>query len=101
MAPKIPKKPIPKKTPLHIPKDAKVKIIEITPRTFIIPLLGIALIWAIVTLWDQNSSEKIIPNDKIGLNEIRQNYQSGTYEEIIISGHEVEGRKQVIKNLVG
>lgn len=94
MAPKIPKKPAQKKSPLNIPKDAKVKIIEITPRTFIIPLLVFALVWALFTLWDQNSSEKITYNDKIGLNEIRQNYQSGAYEEIVISGHEIQGRKQ-------
>ena len=101
MAPKIPKRSTQKKSPINIPKDAKVKIIEITPRTFIIPLLIFALIWALVTLWDQNSSEKITYNDKIGLNEIRQNYQSGAYEEIVISGHEIEGRKQGIKNNVG
>ena len=94
MAPKNPKRLPPKKLPINIPKDAKVKIIEITPRTFIVPLLVFALIWALVTLWNQNSSEKITYNDKIGLNEIRQNYQSGAYEEIVISGHEVEGRKQ-------
>jgi cell division protease FtsH len=101
MAPKIPRKPAQKKLPLNIPKDAKVKIIEITPRTIIIPLLVFSLIWALLTLWNQNSSEKITYNDKIWLNEIRQNYQSGAYEEIVISGHEVEGRKQWIKNNVG
>ena len=101
MAPKIPKRSTQKKSPINIPKDAKVKIIEITPRTFIIPLLVFALIWALFTLWDQNSSEKITYNDKIGLNEIRQNYESGAYEEIIVSGHEIEGRKQGIKNNVG
>ena len=58
MAPKIPKRSTQKKSPINIPKDAKVKIIEITPRTFIIPLLIFALIWALVTLWDQNSSTK-------------------------------------------
>ena len=94
MAPKHNKKPNSKKSPLHLPKDAKVKIIEITPRTFIIPLLAFALIWALITLWNENSSEKITYNDKMGLNEIRQNYQSGSYEEIVISGHEIEARKQ-------
>jgi cell division protease FtsH len=101
MAPRNQKKPAPKKLPIRIPKDTKVKIIEITPRTFIIPLLAFALIWALITLWDQNSSEKITYNDKIGLNEIRQNYQSGAYEEIVISGHGVEARKQGLKNNVG
>ncbi len=94
MAPKHNKKPNSKKIPLHLPKDAKIKIIEITPRTFLIPLLAFALGWSLYTLWMQNSSEQITYNDKIGLNEIRQNYQSGSYEEIVISGHEIEARKQ-------
>lgn len=98
-----PKKPLPKKTPTRIPripKDAQVKVIEIGPRTFIIPLLAIALGWALWTIWSQNSNETITYNDKIGLNEIRQNYQSGSYEEIVISGHEVTARKQAVKNVV-
>lgn len=44
MAPKNTKKPTPKKPNLNIPKDAKVKIIEITPRTFLVPLLIFALL---------------------------------------------------------
>jgi cell division protease FtsH len=98
-----PKKPLPKKTPTRIPripKDAQVKVIEIGPRTFIIPLLAIALGWALWTIWSQNNNETITYNDKIGLNEIRQNYQSGSYEEIVISGHEVTARKQAVKNVV-
>jgi len=35
------------------------------------------------------------------LNEIRQNYQSGSYEEIIISGDKVEAKNQALKNNVG
>jgi cell division protease FtsH len=101
MAPRNQKKPSPKKLPIRIPKDAKVKIIEIGPRTFIIPLLLTALVWSLYTLWMQNSTEQITYNDKIGLNEIRQNYQSGSYEEIVISGHEIEARKQALKNNVG
>ena len=100
MAPRNQKKPSPKKLPIRIPKDAKVKIIEIGPRTFIIPLLLSALVWSLYTLWIQNGTEQITYNDKIGLNEIRQNYQSGSYEEIVISGHEIEARKQVLKNNV-
>jgi cell division protease FtsH len=99
--PKNPKKPTPKKPIIRLPKDAQVKIIEITPRTFLFPLLGIALIWALYTLWAQSGSETIIYNDKIGVNEIRQNYQSGSYEEIVISGNQVEGRKQAVANIVG
>lgn len=101
MAPKNPlKKPTQKKQNPRLPKDPQVKIIEITPRTFLIPLLAIALAWSLWSLWANNSSETIIYNDKIGLNEIRQNYQSGAYEEIVISGHEVEWRKQAFRNNV-
>lgn len=35
------------------------------------------------------------------MNEIRQNYQSGSYEEIIISGDKVEAKNQALKNNVG
>ena len=100
MAPKNPKKTTPKKPIPRIPKDAQVKIIEITPRTFLFPLLGIALIWALYTLWAQSSTETITYNDKIGVNEIRVNYQSGSYEEIVISGNQIEGRKQAVANIV-
>lgn len=90
MAPKNNKKPNPKKIPIKLPKDAQVKIIEITPRTFLIPILIGALVWSLWSFWNLNSGETVTYNDKIGLNEIRQNYQSGAYEEIIISGHEIE-----------
>ena len=36
MAPKNTKKPVPKKPNIRIPKDAQEKVIEITPRTFLI-----------------------------------------------------------------
>lgn len=100
MAPKNTKKPLPKKPNIRIPKDAQVKVIEITPRTFLIPILAIALAWSLYSLWMNNSSEKITYNDKIGLNEIRQNYQSGAYEEIVISWNEIEGKKQALRNNV-
>ncbi len=90
MAPKTPKKLNSKKPVLRLPKDAQVKIIEITPRTFLFPLLGIALIWALYTLWAQSGTETISYNDKIGVNEIRVNYQSGSYEEIVISGNQIQ-----------
>lgn len=44
--------------------------------------------------------EKIIYNDKIGLNEITANYQSGTYEEILVSGNTIEAKKTPIENIV-
>lgn len=92
MAPKTPKKTTPKKPIPRLPKDAQVKIIEITPRTFLFPLLGIALFWALYTLWTQSGSETITYNDKIGVNEIRANYQSGTYAEIVISGNQIQAK---------
>ncbi len=103
MAPKIPKNPkksTPKKPIIRLPKDAQVKIIEITPRTFLYPLLAIALIWALYTLWSQSGTETITYNDNIGVNEIRSNYQSGSYEEIVISGNQIQWRKQAIANIV-
>ncbi|MBC7498597.1 ATP-dependent zinc metalloprotease FtsH [Candidatus Gracilibacteria bacterium] len=104
MAPKIPKNPkkiTPKKPIIRLPKDAQVKIIEITPRTFLYPILSVALIWALYTLYSQSGSETITYNDNIGVNEIRSNYQSGFYEEVIISGNQIQGRKQSISNIVG
>ena len=103
MAEKSPKKPNQKKQSPRIPglpKDAKVKVIEITPRTFIIPLLVIALIWSLYSYWVGYTGEKITYNDKVGLNEIRQNYQSGSYEEIMVSGNEIKAKKPIIKNNV-
>jgi hypothetical protein len=63
MAPKKPNKLTQKKPILRIPKDTQVKIIEITPRTFLFPLLGIALFWALYSLWATNSSELITYDD--------------------------------------
>lgn len=100
MAPKKIKKPITKKSPIHLPKNTQVKIIEITPRSFLLPLLICALIWALYTLWLSQSRETIVYNDKIGVNEIRSNYQSGSYEDIIISGNQIQARKQAIANVV-
>jgi hypothetical protein len=97
MAPKKIKKPISKKLPpIRIPKDAQIKIIEITPRTFLIPIVIIALLWGLYSMWASRTGEQITYNDKVGLNEIRQNYQSGSYEEIVISGHEIQGRHQAL-----
>jgi cell division protease FtsH len=97
MAPKKIKKPISKKLPpLRIPKDSQIKIIEITPRTFLIPIIIIALLWGLYSMWASRTGEQITYNDKIGLNEIRQSYQSGAYEEVIISGHEIQARHQAL-----
>jgi cell division protease FtsH len=98
MTPKNPKKPLLKKSPLRIPKDAQVKIIEISPRTFIIPLLLIALGWSLYTLWAANQNPEVIKyNDEKWLNEIRQNYQSGSYAEIVISGRDIEAKEPAVE----
>jgi ATP-dependent Zn protease len=103
MAPKKSKKSAPKKVnpPIRIPKDAQVKIIEITPRSFLIPIIVIALLWALYSMWASRGSEQITYNDKVGLNEIRQNYQSGSYEEVVISNREIQGRHQKTSEVDG
>lgn len=92
------KKPLPRIPGL--PKDAKVKVIEITPKTFLLPLLVIAIIWSVWTAWMSSNGEQIKYNDKIGLNEMRQNYQSGAYEQIVVSGNELRAEKPAFKNNV-
>ncbi|MBC7503539.1 ATP-dependent zinc metalloprotease FtsH [Candidatus Gracilibacteria bacterium] len=99
MAPKKTKKSTQKKPILRIPKDTQVKIIEITPRTFLFPLLGIALFWALYSLWISNSNELVTYDDTKGLNEIRQSYQSGSYAEIVISGNQLKGLFPKIKSI--
>lgn len=45
--------------------------------------------------------ENITYNDTIGLNEITAQYQSGTYEEIVIIGNQIEVKKKPwIENIV-
>jgi len=100
MASKNIKKPTPKKSPIRIPKDVQVKIIEISPRSIFILLLALTLAWSLYWLWNSTGNEVITYNDKIGLNEIRQNYQSGSYEEIMITGDKIEAKNQAFKNNV-
>ena len=100
MASKNIKKPTPKKSPIRIPKDVQVKIIEISPRSIFILLLALTLAWSLYWLWNSTGNEVITYNDKIGLNEIRQNYQSGSYEELMITGDKIEAKNQAFKNNV-
>lgn len=92
----------PKKLPKipGLPKDANVKVIEITPRTFLLPLLLVALGWAIYSTWTGYTGENITYNDKVGINEIQTRYQSGSYEEIVISGNKIEAKKPKTSNVV-
>jgi hypothetical protein len=48
-----------------LPKDANIKVIEISPRMFIIPLLLIAIVWAIFESWSSYNSEKVVYHDDI------------------------------------
>lgn len=105
MKPKTPKKTPPKK-PLPkipgIPKWADVKVIEINPLRivgyiFFVVLLG----WMLFTTWTQyTATEEITYVDDKWLNQIIAGYQSGSYEEIVISGHKLEAKNPVIKQLV-
>jgi cell division protease FtsH len=99
------KKPIktPKKTPPKVPglpKNATVKVIEITPKTFLIPLLVFTIIWSLYRTWTGYMGEEITPNREIGLNEIIAQYQSGSYEEIVVIGNQIEAKKPAIENIV-
>jgi cell division protease FtsH len=94
--PKTPKKPT-RKIP-GIPADAKV--IEINMRTVLLAILAIVLVWTSYTSWKSHTSEKLIYNDTIWLNQLLSGYQSGSYEEIVISGHTVEAKKSSIEQVV-
>lgn len=83
-----------------LPKDANVKIIEITPKTFLIPLFFLVFSWALYSTWTGHTSEKITYNDTIGLNEIQSRYQSWSYEEIVVKGNKIEAKKPKTTNVV-
>jgi hypothetical protein len=105
MSPKDPKnqkklkKPLPKIP--KIPKDANVKIIEITPKFFLFPLLLILSLVVLVPMIRGYMSDEITErNTKIGLNEIVAQYNSGTYEEIVVRGTTIEAKKKGITKIV-
>ena len=91
--PKVPK--IPK-----LPKWANVKVYEITLRTFLYPIIFGLGLFAIIYGVRNYMGEKVVYNDEIGLNQITQNYQSGSYEEIVIQGTTIEARKKATENVV-
>ncbi len=59
-----PKKPNNPKLP-KLPPGAKVKVIEITPRTFFLPLIFIGFLSALLWVWSGYKSEKVHYNDNI------------------------------------
>ena len=89
-APKIP----------GIPPDAKVKIIEITPKTFLGPIIFIFLAWALYSTWMNRAEVRKEYNDTIALNQMVSQYQSGAYEKVILAGNEIEANKPVIEKVV-
>lgn len=95
-----PKKPLPKIPGL--PKNADVKVIELNPlRILWYILFAILLGWTFYTTWTQyTATEEITYVDDKWLNQILAGYNSGSYEEIIISWHKVEAKNPVIKQLV-
>ncbi len=105
MKPKNQKKPSQKK-PLPkipgLPKNADIKVIEINPIRIVgYVILFWLVVWSLVSTWMSYSNpEKITYVDDKWLNQIIASYQSGAYEEIIISGHKVEAKNPAIKQLV-
>jgi len=91
-----------KKTPKipGLPPDAKVKVIEITPKTFLWPILLIFLAWALYSTWIGRDGIKKEYNDTIALNQIVTQYNSGAYQEIILAGNQIEAVKPPIQKVV-
>lgn len=102
MKPKKPEKNQKKQVPKipWLPKNAQVKVIEITPKHFLIPLLVALVLWTLYKSFGAFWSEKVTYNDTIGLNEIVANYNSGSYEEIVVSGNQISAKKPVRENIV-
>lgn len=99
MAPKKQKKS-PQKIP-NLPKNANVKIIEISLRNILMPVFFILLLVSLYYTWQSfTSTEKITYNDTVGLNTIAARYASGEYEEIIVQGSSIEAKKYGITNVV-
>jgi cell division protease FtsH len=83
-----------------IPKDANVKVIQITPKTILIPLLIVAILYALISSFLSWNGEDVKYNDTIGLNEITSNYQSGIYEEIVVRNNTIEAKRSASENIV-
>ena len=62
-----------------------MKVYEINFKTLLFPLIiGITAFILFYGINNYFNHEKITYDDTIGLNQIRSNYASGTYEEIVI-----------------
>lgn len=83
-----------------LPKDANVKVIELSPRMFILPLILVTLLWAIFQTWSSYSSEKVVYHDDIWLNQVAAQYASGVYQEIVVTGNQIQAKKFPKENIV-
>ncbi len=91
-----------KKTPIKIPwvpKNANVKIIEITPKTLLFPLVLGLFIYSFYRLFASYAKEEITYVDR-GINEIASLYDSGSYEEVVISGNEISAKYRAHDTIV-
>ena len=97
---KKPKKPLPKKPS---PNNPQIKIIEISLSKLVLPIIGIllliGLLWNVGTSW-LLSDEKSQVNEKIWLNQLLSEYNSGTYEEIRVEWAVLYARKPVREVLI-
>jgi hypothetical protein len=75
-------------------------VIQITPKTFLIPLLVAAIAYALISSFLNTTGETSKYNDTIGLNEITANYQSGTYEEIVVRNNTIEAKRASVENII-
>lgn len=83
-----------------LPANAKVKVIQINPKNIFTLLLVVALAWMVYSSWIGRNGETIQYNDKAGLNQIVDNYNSGGYESIEISGREIQAKKPATETVV-
>jgi cell division protease FtsH len=98
------KKPGQNKKIPKLPGGQNVKIIEISLSKLVMPLLLLIVTASVFWTYNNATSEKIKINDSVGLNQIIAQYNSGTYEEIIIQGQTVKAlypkRQNVVNNKI-
>lgn len=93
MSKKTDKKPkIPK-----LPPDAKIKVIQITPKNIFVFLLVLAIAWVLFNGYKNSQGNKQY-NENIGLNEIIANCND--YQTITISGEKVSAERPEEETIV-
>ncbi|PID84166.1 hypothetical protein CSB09_02720 [Candidatus Gracilibacteria bacterium] len=83
-----------------IPPNTKVKVIQITPKSIFTFLIIALLAWIVYSSWANRYAESVEYNDKAGLNQIVDNYKSGSYESIEITGREIQAKKPITETVV-